>query len=169
MELKIQRDNQNSFPATKVISPLIEILAESEDRTRLKNKKITDAQRAALLDAALHHSDLVSTSRTKTEKRLTQMLRFGREIRATFEPFAAESVSVAALFSTITKCELDAGLFLTELAEQTIEAVRRGEAQQRGQQGRCWRSNRARRRRSGVMMEAAPASAFVVAESEFLL
>ncbi len=125
---KIQPDNQNSFPANKLVSPLIQNLPESEDRKKLKDKKLTDAERADLLDAALRQSVMVSTSQAKTEKRLFQMLKFGRELKASFDPHAAESPSVAALFSTISKCELDVNKFLSEVAEHTIQAVRRGES-----------------------------------------
>ena len=125
---KIQRDNKNSFPANKLISPLIEIPAESEDRKKLKDKKLTDAQRADVLEAALNRSGLLPTSQARTEKRLFQMLKFGRELKASFDPYATESSAVAALFSTITECELDPKKFMSELAAQTIESVRRGES-----------------------------------------
>jgi hypothetical protein len=125
---RIQRDNQNSFPSSKLISPLIESLPESEDRTKLKDKKLTDAERADVLESVLRRSELVSTSSVKTEKRLSQMLKFGRDVRSLFEPFAAESPALAALFSIIANCQLDASRFLTGLATQTVEAVRRGES-----------------------------------------
>src|ERR1700722_17482539 len=65
---KIQRDNQNSFPANKLISPLIENPPESEDRKKLKDKKLTDAQRAEVLTVLFRESGLLSTTQLKTEK-----------------------------------------------------------------------------------------------------
>jgi hypothetical protein len=125
---RIQRDNQNSFPASKLISPLIQIPPQDEDRRKLQDTRLTDAQRADLLDVVLRRSALLPTSTAKTEKRLSQMLKFGKTLKPSFEASATESPSLLALFSTIADNEFAVRRFLAELAEQTIEAVRRGES-----------------------------------------
>jgi hypothetical protein len=123
---KIQKDNFNSFPATKLDSPILLVAADNPGRAGLVRPGLGSAERAALLESLCKDAPF-SASPSEGRSLRIRLQAFARELRPLFLVRAAEGQAVQLLLERLAVCEIDAGEFLGQIVGCAIAAVARGE------------------------------------------
>ncbi|HEX4807717.1 MAG TPA: hypothetical protein VH325_02230 [Bryobacteraceae bacterium] len=131
---KVEKDNQNSFPANKIVGPIFVVDKNDAGRDALQKKGLTDKGYASVLGSLCGAANLSELALAKNSKKIASMLRFSCELRPIFAPFLSDHVALSRLFSFTAVDKVDIGLFLTELAREIIAAVTRGESRRLAEQ-----------------------------------
>ncbi len=122
---KIQKDNQNSFPALKLESPLWEVGASEAERGSLRRKDVSHDERAAIL-ARLCSDGGASLSHRDARRLATRLRGFARELGPLFQRYKDEAPSVCVLLDRLLRADFDLEGFLAGVRDGVVAAVRAG-------------------------------------------
>ena len=116
--VKVAKDKQNSFPATKIESPLLTLPLDHPARAAATTSfdQVIDAMRQAPL--AWSSRELKSLS--------TRLRRFPEELLPIFEPFECEVPSVVRLLRSLTRSSIDPAEFARQLKDAALHLAMTG-------------------------------------------
>jgi len=119
---KIQKDNQNSFPAYKLDAPLWAVAADDPAREELKRAEVTAEERGAILRRlCAANAPAISAA---DSRRLTARLReFARELQRLFLKHREEAPAVCLLVERMLLEDFDATRLLCEIRNGVITEV----------------------------------------------
>ena len=123
---KIQKDNFNSFPATKLDSPMLSVAADHPKRAELTRPDLSGSARAAILESLCSEAPF-SAGRAEGRRLRIRLQEFARELRPLFLERPAEGPAVPLLLERLAGCEINPDEFLKQIVRCAIAAVERGE------------------------------------------
>jgi hypothetical protein len=122
---KIQKDNQNSFPAYKLDAPLCSVAASDPAREELKNKDLAATQRAAILRRLCAASKPL-TSDAERKRLRGRLQEFARELQPVFAEHRQDAPAIYLLIERLLREDLDIGCFLSEIKEAVLAEISAG-------------------------------------------
>ena len=122
---KIQKDNQNGFPAYKLDAPLWRVAAGDPAREELKRKDLPVAERAVILGRICHAAGptIAETDRKRLKGRLQE---FARELQPLFVARRAEALTVCLLIERLLRDDLDVGHLLRGIVDGVLAEIGNG-------------------------------------------
>src|SRR5471030_3293925 len=123
---KIQKDNFNSFPATKLDSPILSVAADHPKRLELARADLSGSARAVIFESICRDAPL-SAGPAEGKRLRIRLQEFASELHPLFLERPAEGPAVPLLLERLTSSEIDPDEFLRQIVQHAIEAVARGE------------------------------------------
>jgi hypothetical protein len=130
---KVKKDNHNSFPATKLNSPIFSVAADHPLRAELARTELSGGDRASMLDSLCAGAPF-SDSAAERKRLKVRLQEFARELHPLFLERPPEGPAVSLLLDRLTAVELNPDEFLKQIARCAIAAVARGEDWKFGEQ-----------------------------------
>jgi hypothetical protein len=122
---KVQKDNQNSFPALKLEAPLWDVPTGDPARESLKKADLPAEERAAILDRLCSMADpRISGAHGRRLK--ARLQEFARELQPLFLRNRDEAPAVCLLIERVLSANLDVVLFLKQIRDGVIAEIRKG-------------------------------------------
>ena len=122
---KIQKDNQNSFPAYKLDAPLWHVPAGDPAREELKRKNLPAVERAVVLRKLCQAAEPAITEAEK--KRLKGRLQeFALELQPFFVERRDEAPAVCLLIERLLREDLDVGHLLCGIVDGVLAEIGKG-------------------------------------------
>ncbi len=122
---KIQKDNQNSFPALKLKAPLWDVAAGDPERETLRKADLPAEDRAAILERLCAVADprLSGADGRRLKARLQE---FARELQPLFRKNRDEAPAVYLLIERVLRADLDVVRFLKQIRDGVIAEIGKG-------------------------------------------
>ena len=122
---KIQKDNQNSFPALKLEAPLWDVAADHPERESLQKANLPAGDRADILERLCSVAE-PRVSEADGRRLKARLQGFARELQPLFRDNPDEAPSVCLLIERVLRADLDVVMFLKQIRDGVIVQIRRG-------------------------------------------
>jgi hypothetical protein len=122
---KMQKDNQNSFPALKLEAPLWDVAAGNPERELLRRTDLPAEDRAAILVRLCSMAD-PRISEAAGRRLKTRLQEFALELQPLFRENRHEAPAVYLLIERVVRADLNVVLFLKEIRDGVIAEICKG-------------------------------------------
>jgi len=122
---KIQKDNQNSFPALKLEAPLWDVAAGDPEREMLRKADLPAEDRAAILERLCGVAD-PRLSEADGRRLKARLQEFARELQPLFRKNRDEAPAVYLLIERVLRADLDVVPFLKQIRDGVIAEIGKG-------------------------------------------